>query len=375
VCPLGIVVIALLLGVGSPAGARQRLKPTNDLQSAEECARCHQDIHRYWRNSMHARAFDGPRFQEAFRRARGDTGRDPGCLPCHAPAAVYMQDARFEKKTSWEGVTCDFCHTVQAIKPGAALPFVVKAGAVKTGPVKGAKPTEHDAAYSPAYTSSTLCSPCHQFTNDQKYEVLSTYSEWQASPYPAKGTTCQACHMRTATGHVVDPKVARSAASTINVHEMPGGHSIAELNRALQAQVQAGRRGGMVEVTVNVVNRGAGHKVPTGSPLRAIVMVVEADNSAGARETATRTFSRVVVDAAGRELLDEAAVFQRAVRTVSDTRLAPGERWSERFSFPMPSGAPIRAVARFFYRYTPEVAGRPDPGTPFLTVSAWLGAD
>jgi hypothetical protein len=369
---LRLGVIAIVLAMGTTADGGQRLRATGDLTSAEECARCHLDIHRYWKNSMHAQAFDSPRFQQAFQKAKAEAGRDPGCLTCHAPAAVYMQDTRWEKKTSWEGVTCDFCHSVQAIKPGTALPFVIQAGMVKTGPLKGAKPTGHDAAYSPAYTSSTICAPCHQYTNDKKYDVLTTYAEWEASGYPAKGTTCQTCHMRTVTGNIVDPKIVRSSTSSINVHEMPGGHSVAELNRALQAQVQAERRGSSVDVTVTVVNRGAGHKVPTGSPLRGIVMVVEADNSAGARQTATRTFARVVVDAAGQELADEGGVFQRAARTVSDNRLAPGERWTERFSFPMPATAPVRTLARFYYRYAPDAGTRPDPGIPFLSVSAWL---
>jgi len=371
---LGLACLSLLLAFGGVVNAGQRLRATGEFTSAEECGRCHQDIHRYWKTSMHAQSSDNPRFQQAFQKAKGDTGKDPGCLTCHAPAAVYMQDASWQKKTSWEGVTCDFCHSVRSIRQGQGLPFVVEPGIVKTGPLKGAKPTAHDAAYSAAYTSSTICAPCHQYTNDKKHDVLSTYAEWQASGYPAKGTTCQTCHMRSATGHVVDPKVARASTSTLNLHEMPGGHSVTELNRALLAQVQAERHGETVDITVTVTNRGAGHKVPTGSPLRAIVMVVEADNAAGSRQTAARTFGRVVVDSAGQELNDEAGVFQRAARTVSDNRLAPGERRTERFSFPMPSSAPVRALARFYYRYAPDAGTRPDPGTPFLSVSAWLNA-
>ena len=80
----------------------------------------------------------------------------------------------------------------------------------------------------------------------------------------------------------------------------------------------------------------------------------------------------MVVDAAGQELNDEAAVFQRSAKTVSDNRLAPGERRTERFTFPMPTTAPARAIARFYYRYAPDAGARPDPGTPFLSVSAWV---
>src|SRR5450759_4047777 len=369
-----LVVSIVIVAFGSAAHARQRPGRAGELTSAEECGRCHQDIHRYWKASRHAQSSDSPRFQQAFLKAKADAGADPGCLTCHAPAAVYMRDTKWEKKTSWEGVTCDFCHSVRSIRAGADRPFVIEAGMIKTGPLKGARPTEHGAAFSEVYTSSTLCAPCHQFTNDKKYDVLTTFAEWQASSYPAQNTTCQTCHMRPTTGNIVDPKVARSATSSINVHEMPGGHSISELNRALLAQITAERKGDAIDVTVTVVNRGAGHKVPTGSPLRAIVMVVEADNGVGSRQIATRTFGRVVVDGAGQELQDEAGVFQRAAKTVSDNRLAPGERKVERFSFPMPRTAPVRALVRFYYRYAPEASARPDPGTPFLSVSAWVNA-
>jgi hypothetical protein len=139
-------LVTLIVATCSIANAQKRLK-AGELTSAEECARCHQDIHRYWKSSMHAQSSDSPRFQQAFQKAKSDVGKDPGCLTCHAPAAVYMQDTKFEKKTSWEGVTCDFCHSVRSIKSGGGLPFVIEAGLVKTGPLKGAKPTEHDAAY------------------------------------------------------------------------------------------------------------------------------------------------------------------------------------------------------------------------------------
>lgn len=376
---LSIVVTAGALGVGlgaddfpSPARAPQR-GSAPDLVSAEECGRCHQDIHRYWKASLHAQAADNPRFQEALARAREGAASEPNCPLCHAPAAVYTRDVRWEKKTSWEGVTCDFCHSVRAVRPGADRPFVIEAGRVKTGPLKDAHPTAHEAAFSEVYTSSTLCAPCHQYTNDRKFDVLTTFAEWKAGGFDARGMACQTCHMRAVAGNIIDPKVARSAASSVNVHEMPGGHSVAELNRALLATIVAERKGDNVDVTVQVVNRGAGHKVPTGSPLRAIVLVVEADNGVGNRQTATRTFGRVVVDEAGKPLSDEGSVFQHAARTVSDNRLAPGERYSERFSFSVPRGTPTRALARLYYRYAPDVTQR-EPGVPFLSVSAWVDA-
>ncbi len=39
------------------------------MTSAEECGRCHRDIYRYWKASLHAQSADDPRFQAAFGSA------------------------------------------------------------------------------------------------------------------------------------------------------------------------------------------------------------------------------------------------------------------------------------------------------------------
>ena len=366
-----LAALATVVGSAPPSTASQAPSAVT-LTSAEECGRCHVDIARYWKASRHAQAADNPRFQALLARLKQDGVVDPPCARCHAPAAVYMQDARWEKKTSWEGVTCDFCHSVRSIGTDPKRPFVLEVGHMKTGPLRNAKPTIHGASFSAVYTSSALCAPCHQYVNDKRFEVLTTFSEWQASPYPAKNVTCQSCHMRAASGKVVDPKVARTSATSVNVHEMPGGHSLEELNRALQAQIAALRRGDTVEVTVQLVNRGAGHRLPTGSPLRAIVMVVEATGSIGQTQTATKTYGRVVVDENGKELTDEGTVWLRQGRVVRDDRIAPGEQRVERFTFKLPRSTPAHAAARFYYRYAPDASLRGEPGVSFLTINTWL---
>jgi hypothetical protein len=370
----GLAALATLVGAARPSTA-SRAPAAVTLTSAEECGRCHVDIARYWKASRHAQAADNPRFQALLARLTQDGVVDPPCARCHAPAAVYMQDTRWEKKTSWEGVTCDFCHSVRSIGTDPKRPFVLEVGHMKTGPLRNANPTIHGASFSEVYTSSTLCAPCHQYVNDKHFEVLTTFSEWQASPYPAKNITCQSCHMRAASGKVVDPKVARTSATSVNVHEMPGGHSLQELNRALQAQIAALRRGDTVEVTVQLANRGAGHRLPTGSPLRAIVMVVEATGSIGQTQTATKTYARVVVDESGKELTDEGTVWLRAGRVVRDDRIVPGEQRVEKFTFKLPRSTPAHAAARFYYRYAPDVSLRGEPGVPFLTINTWLPSE
>jgi len=372
-----VIAAAGVLRAGGPTapGPRQEGAVRGaSLTSAEECARCHVDIHRYWKASMHAQAAENSRFQAQLEELRSKGNAEPICVRCHAPAAVYLRDVRWEKKATWEGVTCDFCHSVRGLRADPARPFVLDVGNVKTGPLMGATPVSHGAQYAEVYTSSDLCAPCHQYVNERGFEVLTTFAEWKASPYPARNMSCQSCHMRAASGRVVDPKVQRVAATTVNLHEMPGGHSVAELNRALQAQISAVRRGGTLDVTVTFVNRGAGHRLPTGSPLRSIVLVVDADGAVGRRQTATRTYARVVVDEHGKELTDEVTMWLKGGRVVKDTRLAPGERRVEQFSFPMPRGTPAHAVAKFYYRYMPDAAPRGETGQPFLSIGAWVDA-
>ncbi len=374
--------VARVAGDPQAGGTRKAASPASlrsarTLTSAEECGRCHQDIYRYWKVSLHAQAADDPRFQAVFTRlkeegARGDL--DQLCLRCHAPALLQGQDMKWERKVSWEGVTCDFCHSVKSIQANAKTAFVLQVDGVKAGPLRDAQPTVHGARFTDTFSSPMLCNPCHQFTNDKGLDVLSTFNEWQASEYPKRSMTCQNCHMRSTSGKVVDPKVKRVASSSVNLHEMPGGHSVTELNRALNAVISSERHGGTVDVTVQVTNKGAGHRLPTGSPLRSIVMVVQVDGGTGKSQTATRAYGRTVVDENNQEAKDEATVWLKGVRVTRDDRLAPNERRVEKFSFQMPPNTPVRSVAKFYYRYAPEMPSKADSGQPFLSVSSWLDA-
>ncbi|MGE5362255.1 MAG: multiheme c-type cytochrome [Bacteroidales bacterium] len=377
----GLLATSALMAPTAARGqaARAQPRPTSKaLTSAEECGRCHRDIFRYWKASLHAQSADDARFQAVFTKVKEETHRqdlDQICLRCHAPALLQAQDFKWERKVSWEGVTCDFCHSVRSVRNDPKTPFILEVGEVKSGPLRDAKPTVHGARYAESFSSSMLCNPCHQFVNEKGLEVLSTYAEWQASPYPGQSKTCQSCHMRSTAGKVVDPTVARVAMTSVNLHEMPGGHSVTELNRALGAQITAERRGGNVDVNVQLTNRGAGHKIPTGSPLRSIVMVVQVAGGTGSAQTATRTYRRVVVDENNQEITEESGVWLRGARVLRDDRLAPAERRAEKFSFPMPANTPVRAVAKFYYRYAPgDTPSKVESGQPFLSVSSWLDA-
>ena len=65
-------------------------------------------------------------FQDALALAQGDFGAGARkiCLDCHAPLAAKIGDLRLERKVSWEGITCDYCHSVREVSLKGPTPKV-----------------------------------------------------------------------------------------------------------------------------------------------------------------------------------------------------------------------------------------------------------
>src|SRR5271165_1838682 len=85
--------------------------------SAEICGRCHRAIHESWKMSTHSQAMESPLFQDVVAMAEADFGPAGRkvCLGCHSPVAVQTNDTGLTRKVSWEGVTCDYCHSVREV--------------------------------------------------------------------------------------------------------------------------------------------------------------------------------------------------------------------------------------------------------------------
>jgi len=360
----------LLFAAASSAGTADMTPPA----SAEVCGRCHRGIHEAWKTSSHSKAMESRLFQEALALAEGDFGPDARktCLGCHAPIAVKTGDLRLEKKVSWEGVTCDYCHSVRDVSLGEAPKVVLTFAPIKSGPWKDSVSTAHGVAYSPLHSSSTMCASCHEYKNPAGLSVLTTYSEWKNSIYAKQGKQCQSCHMYRVAGEVVDPRVARTQHAQINLHQMPGSHSLEQLTRAIKAQLFAWREGDSVRVKVDLLNQLAGHYFPTGSPLRQLVLEVRADSYGGSQFREERALTRTVADQHGTILSREHFVFVKGARVVSDTRLAPGEKRSETFSFAMPAGKQAQIKATLVYVYSPMARTKAEQRVTFMTLSQFL---
>ena len=319
----------LMLLLSSPAVWADTL-PTP--ASAELCGRCHRAIFEAWKDSSHSKAMQSWLFQDALELTEADFGRGARrtCLRCHSPVAIALGDVNLEKKVSWEGITCDYCHSLRSVSmvdgnPKAAVAFTL----VKSGPLKDASSMAHGTEFSEIHASALACAPCHEYQNALGFPLLTTFSEWKNSRYAKEGKQCQSCHMYRVAGDVVDPRLKRSSLAKINLHQMPGSHSVTQLTKAITAQLSSSRKGDHLQVAVTIVNREAGHYVPTGSPLRQLMLEVLADGGAGYRFREERFYRRVVADASGTAVTKEHFAFLKGARVLSDTRLAPDEKRTE----------------------------------------------
>src|SRR3974377_886454 len=87
------------------------------MSSAEFCGRCHRAIFEAWKESAHARAMESPLFQDALDLTETEFGSSARkiCLGCHSPMTAASGDFALQKKVTWEGVSCDYCHSIRDV--------------------------------------------------------------------------------------------------------------------------------------------------------------------------------------------------------------------------------------------------------------------
>lgn len=364
-----MIRIAVLILLTACTGWSAALKP---LSSAEVCGRCHRAIVQSWKLSAHADAVESTLFQDTLERAAADFGTASRkiCLACHSPLAVETGDNTLLQKVSWEGITCDYCHSIRSVAFEGSNPKAkVEFSLVKSGPFKNSNSMAHATVFSAVHISSEICAPCHEYRNATGLPVLTTYSEWKASRYAREGKNCQSCHMYRVAGDVVDPKIRAGGKERVNLHQMPGSHSLDQLTRTIKAKLDSSRQGDRLTVTVTVANQAAGHFVPTGSPLRELVLDLRVDTSDDHHFKEERIYRRVVADQHGTPISREHFVFVKAARTLEDTRLAPDESRREQFSYAVKAGVQTNVKATLSYVYSPLARIDSQQRVMFLSLS------
>jgi hypothetical protein len=324
----------------------------------------------------------GPGYKVDFPDSAGN------CATCHVPAASFTSpfsvDPTKISGVAAEGVTCDFCHKVWDVQldPSTGLPFADKPGVFSyefrrpmvgqqffAGPFDDVAPGQD--TFLALQERSEYCAPCHHGSFNGSI-IYDAFGEWLGSRYsdpsfPAS-KQCQDCHMPTGLTCLIalpDKGARRRAPATIASHLMPGGSDLKHLQRAASLNIVASRENDLVKIKISVRNAGAGHHLPTGSPLRHVMLLISARNTQGQQLTLRsgprlpqwtgdltgqpgRVYAKVLEDQ--RTHVSPTAAFWNPTSIVADTRIPALETDVTHYIFDTTDEGAVRLEARLIYR-------------------------
>jgi hypothetical protein len=367
----------------------------------------------------------GPGYKLDNPRSNGN------CVTCHAPSAAAsspwsldLGTALTSPYTEWDGISCDYCHKVRKVvqdksKPSGMAAVLERQSSLRDpsilvfGPYDDVVVPPMAASYNPLYEQGQFCSTCHSqsrsmgegktwdhsniysdsewstfgFKNDTFLPIQTTYQEWKqwqdllSSDDPNKGKKCQDCHMGWRKemlpydNYIVD-RGARQMwgtyrkAQNIHPHHLEGATET-QLKTAVAMELEGEIVDKKLKVYVYITNTNGGHWVPTGDPMRSVMLLVDAFDSSGKPlkmikgtklpqwtgvgevEKGNYTglpgavFAKVLGDDKGNHHVP----FWRATRVISDNRIRPKSTTTVEFEFAMddPDDEPT-AEAKLIYR-------------------------
>lgn len=286
----------------------QMFKP-GSFEDPKVCSTCHSAIYEEWSKSKHAYAWTDPWYQPDFMLAHDQTdgATDLLCGACHAPIAVRTgllppaDGSKFDE-TSRRGISCDFCHTVSGVDQMFNMGHISEPGTAKIGPRGDGKSLYHEVKNTGIHEKADFCGSCHMFIHPTTgTHIIDTWEDWKNNDYGKQNITCQDCHMTPTPGVAKAPGRAAlmgKERDNIAFHGFVGGSSYAQDHLGNKEQAELARErlraaaevkvadqvnpDGTLELTVDVYNKGAGHKIPTGtSYIRKMWLQVEVADQAG----------------------------------------------------------------------------------------------
>jgi hypothetical protein len=289
-----------------------------------------------------------------------------------------------------DGVGCDFCHKIGEVilDPETGLPYADRPGISSMRlyrPEEGQElffgtfdDVTRRVTYLPLEEESAFCAPCHYGVFGGVVGpgevaggvvIYNSYGEWLESPYsdPETGQTCQDCHMPvTDYDYFCYPEQGGlRPRHPIHDHTMPGAKDEALLQNSVTMNTSARLDGGEVEVEVGITNDKTGHHVPTGVPLRHMILAVRATDADGNllklrggpvlpdwtgdyAGQPGRYYAKILEDEWTGE--SPTGAYWRDIRLVEDTRLAAFETDVSQYTFVAPTSGPVTVEARLIFR-------------------------
>src|SRR5687767_75941 len=343
---------------------------------AGNCATCHTPLASTSPNNQNC-SWSGCHTGLTIERSRGVI----------APHAVPLS----LKGDAGEGINCNFCHKIGdvTIDPKTKLPPPDMPGILS---MRLYRPEEGEQlffgtlvdvprrdTYLPLLTQSEYCAPCHYGvfggvvgpgTVTGGTVIYNSYGEWLNSPYsnPKTGKTCQQCHMLKSDAnwfvYAERGGVTRDYAELHN-HTMPGAADEKLLQNSVTMKSTARREGDQIKVEVSITNDNVGHHIPTDSPIRSLILVVEALDENGNVLSLNegpvnpaysgnfgglpgKTFAKILKDEWTGET--PTGAYWRPVSIVEDTRLAALATDVTRYSFAASTNGAATIRVRLLFR-------------------------
>jgi hypothetical protein len=249
------------------------------------------------------------------------------CADCHAPGINGVaggRDLHEAHGLAYDiGVHCDTCHKVRDVDlsqpPGVGQRLIMGRPSepgnhtfawdpVYFGPLIDVPNVAMGGSYQPKFNESTFCAGCHEQNQeallpDEELDtelwpdglpVHSTFSEWEAGPYNQEATACQFCHMpgNVELNNSVDISTKEDQSIAFGFPRAPEDNrnhtfrgpldgSPRLIDGALYVSIDLDTTADTIEATVSVANIGCGHAIPTGEPMRSLILLVEADGDCG----------------------------------------------------------------------------------------------
>jgi hypothetical protein len=217
---------------------------------------------------------------------------------------------------------------------------VSEPGNVKFGPRGDGRSLYHEVAKTDIHAKANFCGACHMVIHPATgVHIIDTWVDWESNEYGKQGISCQDCHMTPTPG--ISPTPGRASLmgkrrDNVAYHGFVGASSYVQDAMGNTKQAEMAREylrraaevkladqvtdDGTLELTVEVHNVGAGHKIPTGTTyIRIMWLQVDVLDSEG-----QSVYSSGHVDA--KNHVDPNAVFFRVLFKDADGNLT-GKSW------------------------------------------------
>ena len=438
---ISIIVLPLLISFYPSTSHAKGVKLTNieledgasryhkeDWTNSTKCKSCHSEIFNQWADSNHRHiAGTNPYYMVMENLAAQDMGEEfrKWCMGCHNPSAVTTKQTKtthamnsnnmpniiFDKGSKdlksqilEQGVSCLTCHRITKVSSKGNSSYTLDLKNRKKYMFEdsnsevmsylsekfiNSNPKVHKQSYTnEIYKKSSYCASCHdEFLPNSKKMVVSTFREWEKSPYnnpkdSSKHKTCIDCHMTNMKNNKFSPLKGRSTdggviKDDVKVHYFSGSnHFLSGLKNSLNEDqtIQLLKTSAKLDlnmkddkIIIGVTNVGAGHHLPTGvSDFRELwldVTLFDKDSNIvfssgklkndGNLENNTRVFMKVFGDENSKPV---GLFFWRYKKMISDTRIPAKQRRVESFLIKNNQilKYPLKLVVKLNFRIYPQ---------------------